>query len=463
MADQERAGTASSHLHCCCGGERCDPRGVSRRDFRKATGIAFSAAALGGLLAPRRAPGEAAQAPLPPNVVLIISDDQGWTDYGFMGHPVIRTPCLDKLASQGVVFSRGYVTTALCAPSLGTFLTGLYPHQHGQTGNDPEGGKAGGPAHQRWVDRIAGLPRVPDLLGKAGYLSFQTGKWWWQHYSKGGFTHGMMESGRHGSPTSLGISRKTLQPIDDFIDMAQKEAKPFFLWHAPFMPHLPHTPPARLLDKHKDRGAAGAYFAMCEWLDETCGQLLDGLDRRGLAENTLVLFLADNGWNQGTSEPIRGHKLSPYEMGVRTPIIVRWPGHVRPRMDKDTLVSSIDVAPTILRACGLSPPAGMPGLDLLDAPALAARPAIFCEAFTHNMPDIDRPAKGLVARVCIEGPWKLVLHGPASKTPGKAELFNVGSDPFEKDDLAGRRGDRVAAMSKRIHDWWPASEAPGAG
>ncbi|MBE3095794.1 MAG: sulfatase-like hydrolase/transferase [Planctomycetes bacterium] len=425
---------------------------LTRRRFVTWACAGAGAAVLPSWDGPARAAGSPAR---PPNVVLIISDDQGWTDYGFMGHKVIRTPCLDKLASRSVVFSRGYVTTALCAPSLGTLLTGLYPHQHGQTGNDPESPKGQTEKmRQRWVDRIASLPRVPDLLGKAGYLGFQTGKWWWQHYTKGGFTHGMMESGRHGSAISLEIGRKTMQPIYDFIDMAQKEAKPFFLWHAPFMPHLPHTPPARVLEKYKDHGKNGAYFAMCEWLDETCGQLLDYLDRKGLAENTLVLFLADNGWNQGVTEPIRGHKLSPYEMGVRTPILVSWPGHVQPRLDKETLVSSVDIAPTVLRACGLTPPREMPGLNLLDAQALAARPAIFCEAFTHNMPDIDQPAKGLVARVSIEGPRKLLLHGSASKTPGKTELFNVNSDPFEKDDLADKEKDRVAVMTKRIDDWW---------
>ena len=184
---------------------------LTRRRFVKWACAGAGAAVLPLWDGPARAAGSPAR---PPNVVLIISDDQGWTDYGFMGHKVIRTPCLDKLASRSVVFSRGYVTTALCAPSLGTLLTGLYPHQHGQTGNDPEAPKGQvEKMRQRWVDRIAGLPRVPDLLGKAGYLSFQTGKWWWQHYSKGGFTHGMMESGRHGSTISLEIGRKTLQPI----------------------------------------------------------------------------------------------------------------------------------------------------------------------------------------------------------------------------------------------------------
>jgi len=132
-----------------------------------------------------------------PNIVMIISDDQAWTDYSFMGHESIKTPNLDQLARQSVVFRRGYVPTALCRPSLMTMITGHYAHQHGITGNDPSPKYA--PLNTELnktqraelianVDKHATLPRE---LAKAGYLCHQSGKWWEGSFERGGFTHGM--------------------------------------------------------------------------------------------------------------------------------------------------------------------------------------------------------------------------------------------------------------------------------
>ena len=114
----------------------------------------------------------------PPNIVMIVSDDQGWRDFGFMGHPAIRTPNLDRLASQSLTCTNGYVTTPLCRPSLATMLTGLYPHQHKITGNDPP---AGQPRESMW-GFMKEAPALPRLLREKGYRSFQTGKWWEGHH-----------------------------------------------------------------------------------------------------------------------------------------------------------------------------------------------------------------------------------------------------------------------------------------
>ena len=136
-----------------------------------------------------------------PNIVLIISDDQSWTDYGFMGHEIIQTPHLDKLAAESATFTRGYVPTALCRPSLMTLVTGLYASQHGVTGNDP---KLRTPQlRSALIAKIDQHPTLPKLLGERTYLSHQSGKWWEGHYSRGGFTHGMtrgfpQKGGRHG-------------------------------------------------------------------------------------------------------------------------------------------------------------------------------------------------------------------------------------------------------------------------
>ncbi|MBM4081010.1 MAG: twin-arginine translocation signal domain-containing protein, partial [Planctomycetes bacterium] len=288
-----------------------DPHALSRRGFLTAVGAAATTAALKPLSVLRSA--EAADAGRRPNVVMIVSDDHGWPDYSFMGHPHVQTPNLDKLAAQSVTFTRGYVPSALCCPSLASIITGLYPHQTKITCNDPPldvtklGAKSEVYQAQRrqmseFIDQAPALPRT---LAEQGYVSFQTGKWWQGHFSHGGFTHGMShgdpnQGGRHGD-AGLGIGRQTMQPIFDFIEMAGKERKPFFVWYAPMMPHLPHNPPARLADKYKPKTPSSFiadYWAMVEWFDETCGQLLDRLDQKGLAENTIVVYVTDNGWIQ---------------------------------------------------------------------------------------------------------------------------------------------------------------------
>jgi arylsulfatase A-like enzyme len=150
-----------------------------------------------------------------PNIVFIISDDQSWPDYSFMGHPNIQTPNIDKLASDGLTFTRGYLPAPVCRPTLGSMLTGLHPHQNGVTGNDPafefdrqaatheEWLRARVPYNQVISDRYNSLPNLNTYLTDLGYLSLQTGKWWEGSWEDSGFTHGMTHGdpargGRHG-------------------------------------------------------------------------------------------------------------------------------------------------------------------------------------------------------------------------------------------------------------------------
>ena len=154
----------------------------------------------------------------PPNVVMIISDDQAWTDYSFMGHDVIETPHLDKLAKQSATFRRGYVPSSLCRPSLATMITGLYPHHHGITGNDlPKGTN-----RSKMLKHIEAHATIPRMLAEHGYLSMQTGKWWEGNHRLGGFTHGMTHGdpkrgGRHGD-LGLKISREGHKPNEELLD-----------------------------------------------------------------------------------------------------------------------------------------------------------------------------------------------------------------------------------------------------
>lgn len=414
----------------------------------------------------------ASAADRPPNVVLIVSDDHAWTDYSFMGHPHVKTPRIDRLATEGMTFRRGYVPSSLCSPSLASIITGLYAHQHQLTSNDPprtagrfaETGRDPGlrEGRRRMVGSLGSAPTIPRLLGERGYATFQAGKWWGGNYRDGGFSEGMTHGdpergGRHGD-VGLEIGRKSMRPVLDFIDRSVDADRPFFVWYAPMMPHQPHTPPERLLAKYLDKAPSphiARYWAMIEWFDETCGELLDHLDARKVAEDTVVVYLADNGWIQDpeAARYAPRSKQSPYDGGLRTPILVRWPGKVKPQ-EVDRPVSSIDVAPTILAAAGVKPTAEMTGVDLRDERAVAGRPAVFGEIFTHDAVDLDRPAASLRYRWVVAGGWKLIAPDPRN-APGESPLlFNVTADPAEARELAADEPGRVADLTRRLDAWW---------
>lgn len=428
--------------------------------------------------------GVAKAADAPPNIVFILSDDQAYTDYGFMGHPLIQTPNLDKLAARSAVFTRGYVPTALCRPSLATLATGRYSHQHKITGNDPSHDLAVPDSPQydalreRLISYIDAQPTLPKLLAEKGYLSHQSGKWWEGPYQRGGFTHGMTrgfpnQGGRHGDD-GLKIGREGLQPVLDFVDHAQAEKKPFYLWYSPFMPHTPHNPPERLLAKYRGKVASlnvARYYAMCEWFDETCGELLDYLDKKGLTENTLVYYICDNGWIQepdGKGYALRS-KQSPNEAGTRQPIMLSWPGVIKPGKRQE-LVSSIDLVPTVLSAAGARIPENLPGLDLMpvirDGKKLE-RDTLFGEAFAHDVADVEKPEASLIFRWGIEGKWKLLLTYDGKlgryasthpRTEKRPQLYDLLADPQENNNMAKDHPEVVKRLAEKIAHWWPVTE-----
>jgi uncharacterized sulfatase len=437
---------------------------IGRRDFLRRAGLGAAGVTL-AFPSLGKAAGSSVQGlgKDKPNILFIISDDQGWTDYGFMGHPQIKTPNLDRLAAQSLTFTRGYVPSSLCCPSLGAIVTGLYPHQNLITCNDPPGpppSKRRTPQEQKefvagravMTKHMEAAATLPRLLAKQGYVSLQTGKWWQGHFASGGFTHGMTKGQRHGDE-GLDIGRKTLQPIFDFIATARKEQKPWFVWYAPMMPHDPHTPPDRILAKYKDKTDSpfvAKYWAMVDWFDETCGQVLEHLEKEGLAENTLVIYVTDNGWVQSPSTPrhLRS-KLSPYDSGLRTPIMVRWPGKVTPRKSEE-LAMSIDFVPTVLAAVGEQPTSAMQGLNLLDAGAVAKRKTIFGECFLHTSVDLNSPVKNLEQRWLIDGHRKLIVP----HRQGEAELYDLVADPHEQTNLAAQQAEVVAELKRKLDAWW---------
>ncbi|NNJ27107.1 sulfatase-like hydrolase/transferase [Alienimonas chondri] len=437
-------------------------------------------------------PGPAAAAERP-NVLLILSDDQAWDDYGFMGSPLAHTPHLDRLAGQSLTFPRGYVPTSLCRPSLASILTGQYPHQHGITGNDPAVPRNVErlPTHRNRTpayldlrrsmnDTLDDAPKLSALLRDAGYRTLQTGKWWEGDPKDHGFTaamtHGdLTRGGRHGD-VGLQITRDGqptpgLGPLPAFMQHAENEGQPWFVWYAPFLPHTPHDPPARLLTKYQPAVEAGdltpseaKYFANVERFDEAVGAVLAEVDRRDAADpdgpGTLVVYVCDNGWITlpGRSAYAARSKRSPHEGGVRTPIMLRRTGVIEPARN-DTPVSSIDLARTILHHCDVPVPEAMGGVNLLDDAALADRGPVFGEIFEHDQPFPAPAADGLMYRWVVDGNWKLILPYQPHYTAARGgvppvELFDLSADPHETKNLASANPAEVARLTALLDAWW---------
>lgn len=406
-----------------------------------------------------------------PNVVLIISDDQAWSDYSFMGHPHIKTPNLDRLASESVTFLRGYTPVPLCRPALSSIVTGLYPHQHGVAGNDPSlpdrgvnpMAARGNEKYARYYDTILrnfqSQPNLVRDLVSRGYQALQTGKWWeGDPKATCGFTQAMTvgvgKGARHGD-AGLAIGREGLDPVYHFIDQAK--GKPFLVWYAPMLPHTPHNPPDDLLSKYL-KVAPGEptarYWANVEWFDRTCGQLLNYLESAGLKENTIVIYTTDNGWIQDAKAKNQfapRSKRTAYEGGIRTPIMVRWPARLKPRLEEKYLATNLDIWPTLAGLLGTPQPPGLPGINLADTRALSKRSRIFGEQYAHDIADVAKPAASLEHRWMIDGYWKLIVPQDSA---GAASLYDLRSDPWENHDVGPNRGSRVKKMRKMLDAWW---------
>lgn len=402
-----------------------------------------------------------------PNVVFILSDDQAWCDYSFMGHEHVQTPNLDSLAKQGLLYQRGYVTAPLCRPSLASLVTGLYAHQNGIRGNDPvmpEGSNRKtnrnlfARLRQRMTAPLHEQPSVIRSLKEHGYVTLQTGKWWEGDPKDHGFTHAMthgdeLRGGRHGDK-GLDIGRKTMQPIYDFVKEATENDQPFFVWYGVFLPHAPHNAPKRFFEKYKgvapDEPTAW-YWANIDWFDETCGELVNHLKSKGLYEDTIFVYTCDNGWvpNPERKNSYVRSKREPVEAGIRTPIFITHEATIAAKRDSSTLASNIDIPTTILRACGITPPVGMQGLDLRSVQQLQNRDRVFVEAYLHDS-DLERLADidhGLKARVIIKGWNKL------TQWPDRRQLFDLRKDLDDRNDIYGQNQDLASTMAAELSDW----------
>lgn len=411
--------------------------------------------------APQDEPG-----PAGPNIVLLISDDQDYEHFGFLGHPLVRTPALDSLASQGTVFPRAYVPPR-CRPSLAVLLTGRWPHQSGITFNN---GQA----------PLESEGSLPNRLAGAGYATFLGGKYWGRDYAAMGF--------QHPAERNADFVREGQNDLWAFFDeYAGKQ--PLFVWWAPSIPHTPHDPPNRHRRTYAKapveipawyRGKPGRYrsaerlgYAMAAWLDEGVAQLLERLEAAGELENTLFLFLVDNGWANGLVS-----KGSAFEKGVRTPLIVSWPGRVPAGQVLEHLVDSVDVFPTVLDYAGLPIPEDLAGTSLrplIEEPELEGRHAIFGAVYLQQR-EHGRPEEDAYALYASTPEWKYIVYlqdvdgdedklttgllaAPFRRSRGDEDLFHLPDDPYELTNLAAdeAHAERIEALRGELLAWWQES------
>lgn len=269
-------------------------------------------------------------------------------------------------------------------------------------------------------------------------------------------THGdPKRGGRHGD-YGLEIGRQGMDTLYNYIDMALEKEKPFFMWYAPFLPHFPHTPPDSLLQKYLPKAPTeyvAKYWAMCEWFDITCGQLMDYVESKGQTENTIFVYVCDNGWvqNENNSSYNKKSKRAPYDYGMRTPIMFKWKGKIEPKLDSRSIVSSVDMIPTVLNLLGMEQPKEMDGINVLDETELKNRNAIFGEIYAHDFYTVD---SSLFYRMAISDPYKLIVPDKKNKPNEKTQLFDIFQDPTEQVDLADKLPEVVKELENRIEGSW---------
>ncbi|PHX57979.1 MAG: arylsulfatase [Opitutia bacterium] len=379
-----------------------------------------------------------------PNVVIIIADDLGWNDIGTRNSKIV-TPNLVKLAKEGVELQRFY-GYPVCSPARAGLLTGVLPRRLGLV-NIIMPGQAG---------ITKATPALPAKLKSAGYTTSLIGKWHlgnqnpasavgFDHFY--GFMGGEVDYLKHTDMRGKPDWQRDGKQIEEsgyttylFADEASKQirnrdkAKPFFLQVAFNAPHVDLAAPEDLVAKHK---TDGLYGAVVEGLDIGIGRILTTLDEQGLRDNTLVIFVSDNGASRrnGSNAPLRGYKSSVDEGGIRTPAIVRWPKRVPAGVKLDQPIAVIDLFPTIAAAANLPLTAELKIDGVNQWPAIAGGKTLPRPPFLVASSDI----------ALFDGDWKLVETNAGQRT-----LFNLKADISEAKDLLATQPEQAAKLGAQL-------------
>ncbi|MBM4033104.1 MAG: arylsulfatase [Planctomycetes bacterium] len=436
---------------------------MKRREFLKDAG----AAALGAAAA---SAAFAQESKMRPNVLLIITDDQGYGDLGCHGNERLKTPNLDRLAAEGVEFTYFYVCP-VCAPTRASLMTGRYNYR--TCAIDTYLGRA-----MMHPDEVT----LAEVLAAAGYRTGIFGKWHLgDNYPMRPYDQGFQEALVHkggglcqpsdfpGCPGYFGPvldrngkpEKTTGYCTDVYTDAALKfieanKDKPWLCYHATNAPHVPLQVPDKYVEPYRKLGLGentAKVYGMVANLDENVGRLLAKLDELKLAENTIVIFLTDNGPCPATREKgqirfnagLRDQKGSVYDGGIRVPFFLRWPARAKAGRKLDPIAAHIDLVPTLAAACGARMPADikLDGLNLL--PLILGEKAQWPDRTLYVQ--WHRGDEPILYRSCMARSqrWKLVN--------GK-ELYDMAADPGEKNNVAADHPDVVAKMRKGYEEWF---------
>ena len=404
-----------------------------------------------------------------PNIILIVTDDQGWGDVGYQGCMDIPTPTLDRLANQGIRFSEGYVSHPYCAPSRAGLLTGTYQSHIGFSNNPPS-------TPDETIGVSLASPFISSVLHKKGYKTGAIGKWhlgahdiysplargfdYWFGFATGGFNYWGEPSKREDGEYTYVMRNKDTVTADqisyltddftneaiDFIQRNKDEA--FFLYLAYNAPHKPDQVTAEYLKltEHIEYPERSVYGAMVAAIDQNIERLDQVLVKSGLKENTILIFLSDNGGRPTESEnrPFRGHKGMLFEGGIRVPFFIHCPSRFEPQTYSQA-ISSLDLYPTILDWCGIKVPDSirLDGINLnpyLINAELEIKRSLFW--MTGSGKDMEYAIR--------KRNYKLVHAG---LTKGKTFLFDLEEDPGERNDLSALEPGIKAELEAEVHNW----------
>jgi arylsulfatase A-like enzyme len=401
-----------------------------------------------------------------PNLLVIMVDDLGYGDLSSFGAKEMRTPHIDRLMSEGMRFNEFYANCCVCSPTRASLLSGRYPERVGIPGV----------VRTRADDNFGYLTpdsvMLPEQFRRAGYHTTLIGKWhlglaapnrpnqrgfdtfhgflgdmmddYWTHRRHG--INYMRRNEKEIDPEGHATDLFTQWSIDDMQKRAA-EKKPFFQFLAYNAPHFPIQPPPAWLDKvtgrEKDITPLRAKnVAFVEHLDDGIGKVLNALEELGLAENTIVVFTSDNGGKlkYGASNgPLRSDKTHVYEGGIKVPTCIRWPGRIRAGRVTDFRALTMDILPTLAELCGVPVDHGIDGRSFSRELLEGGQPP-FEEPVFHMW--LQRGTKEAMR----EGPWKLVRDEPGAPF----ELYHVGSDPYETENLAEAQPERLAEMIRSL-------------
>lgn len=428
-----------------------------------------------------------------PNVVLIMADDLGWKDLHCYGNDRLDTPNIDRLAQQGLLFTDAYSAAPVCTPTRAALMTGESPARLNITnhagGHPPNFQKPGTDLITPIWLRHLPLERVTlaEQLKAAGYATGFVGKW---HLSNSrqsipdasnklpsepelraehqGFDINIGGC-RFGGPPSYFSPYKipNLEGKVDgeylpdrcadeciaFIDSAKANDRPFFLCWWNYSVHYPFQAPADLIAKYEDRKGPGienpTYAAMIEGMDASIGKLLAAIDDQGLDKRTLVIFTSDNGPFAANVKPLRAEKGYLYEGGIRVPMIVRWPGQVKPATTTATPVVTMDIHATILEAANLKPdPSNTPdGISLI--PMLKNESELERESVCFHYPNYAFHKENRMASAIRSGYFKLIKF----YDDDSVELYNLKNDISESKNLADKMPDKAKQLRTQLETW----------